>query len=182
MKRIDKVTKYLFRLGNSLSMIFFTFVMLISVANVLSRGILNFPILGTLDLVRMATLAGVALALAYNESVDGNVAVTIIPDTIKPRKANILNILTNIVAILFCLIVTYQLFLTGLTSLAKGDVTETLEMPIFIFHFILSAGFGINSIALIIKLITRIVNHMSLSNDKISLEKLADESAEKLVV
>jgi TRAP-type C4-dicarboxylate transport system permease small subunit len=182
MRQIDAAAGFLFRLGNSLSMILITFVMLIAVANVITRAIFNVPITGTLDMVRLATLSAVAFAMAYNESVDGNVAVTLVLDSISPRKANAISIFTNILSICFSVIIAYQLFLTGNTCQAKGDVSETLRIPLFIFHYILSFSFGLLCIALIIKLIHRFMNHKGLPKQRVSFEQLADESVDKMLM
>ena len=181
MKRIELAMNTLFRYSNAVSMIILFSVMLVAVANVVLRAVINFPILGTLDYVRLMTLCAVSFALAYNESLDGNVAVTLVVDMLKPKAANIINCFTNIFSLAFTAFAVKLLFDAFLGTVNKGDLSETLKWPLYIFYFIMMLGFIMLTIALILKLINRIATHKDLPNKRATLEEIAKESADSLL-
>jgi TRAP-type C4-dicarboxylate transport system permease small subunit len=141
-------------------------LMALLLANILCRGIFNAPIFGTFEGVSYLSMFVVIFALAFNENQDGNVTVTLVLEYLKPKARNILEIVGGIFSLAMSVFITYDSFLLVQAKYAKGDLTNNLLIPQWIFVVALTIGFFLLSVCLFLKIATRIYNHKHIRNIK----------------
>lgn len=132
-------------------------IMVLSVANVITRNLLLAPIFGTVELVSYGGLLMGALALAYNEIGDGNITMTLFVDTMKPIPKNLCNLFMSFLAACFYGAITYRYFQEILVAYGKGTFTVTLEIPLFIINTFMFVGFFVATLALLLKAVRSLV-------------------------
>jgi TRAP-type C4-dicarboxylate transport system permease small subunit len=90
---------------------------------------LGHPIFGSVELVGfMATLAA-ALALPYTHQVQGHIGVEIVVKNFSQRTQKVFDLCTNLVGLLFFVLVTWRMFIYAGTIRASGEVSMNLKFP-----------------------------------------------------
>lgn len=90
---------------------------------------LGHPIFGSVELVGfMATLAA-ALALPYTHHVQGHIGVEIVVKNFSERTQKTFDLFTNILGLVFFLLVTWRMFVYAGTIRASGEVSISLKFP-----------------------------------------------------
>jgi C4-dicarboxylate transporter DctQ subunit len=141
-------------------------LMALLLANILCRGIFRAPIFGTFEGVSYMSMFVVIFALAFNENQDGNVTVTLVLEYLKPKARNILEIVGGLFSLGMSVFITYDSILLVQSKYTKGDLTNNLFIPQWIFVVALTVGFFLLSVCLLLKVATKIYNHRRLQNIK----------------
>jgi TRAP-type C4-dicarboxylate transport system permease small subunit len=146
-------------------------VMVAVILNILLRVLFNSPVMGTYEIVQYGVLLAVSLALADNELMDGNVMVSYFLEKMKPKAANLCMIAMNLISIICCGFVTYNQTKMIATKYANQAATSILQLPHWIIVLILTLGFLILTLPLILKLIRLVAQHKTLPDYRPSLDE-----------
>jgi TRAP-type C4-dicarboxylate transport system permease small subunit len=141
------------------------------IANILCRAILRAPIFGTFEGVSYMSMFVVIFALAFNESQDGNVTVTLVLEYLKPKARNVLEIIGGFFSLAMAVFITCDSFLLVQSKYTKGDLTNNLFIPQWIFVAALTVGFFLLSVCLFLKVATKIAKHKHLGDEKRDLKE-----------
>jgi TRAP-type C4-dicarboxylate transport system permease small subunit len=139
-------------------------LMTLLLANILCRAIFRAPIFGTFEGVSYMSMFVVIFALSFNESQDGNVTVTLALEYLKPKTRNALEIVGGLFSLAMAVFITYDSFLLIQSKYAKGDLTNNLFIPQWIFVAALTVGFFLLSVCLFLKVATKISVHKRIGN------------------
>lgn len=140
MKTLIFLIQKISKIFDKMAAICFFSVMLLIVSNIILRVGFNRPILGTYELVSFLTAVGVGLALAHCALQDGHIAVSFFMERM-PKKSQVLtDILMNVVALVFWVMVTWYIGVFGRSMMQKGLVSSSAEIPVYPFIFLISLG------------------------------------------
>ena len=149
-------TKFIARAGNgfnTIACVALLSMMLLSTADVILR-LFNRPILGTYELVGFLGTVIVSFALAFTSLEKGHIAVEILVSRLPQRIQLAIETFTNFLSFLLFGLIAYQGFIYGLDIKKSGEVSLTLQMPVYPFLFGMAAGFTLLSILLVADFIT----------------------------
>ena len=144
-------TKYLMRAGKGFNILACAAViamMLLSTADVVLR-MFGKPIPGTYELVGFLGTIIVSFALAFTTMEKGHIAVEILVEKLPQRAQFAIETFTNFVSFLVFGLIAYQAFIYALDIKKSGEVSLTLQMPIYPFIFGMALGFGLLFLMLI---------------------------------
>jgi len=126
--------------------------MLIIVANVILR-IPWKPIGGTVELVEMAGAILLALGVAYTAITKGHIMVGILVDRFPPRLQGIVDLVVTSISLFFSFILARELLFYAINMMEKGYETGHLKIPLAPSIFIVSFGFMMLALVLLLDLI-----------------------------
>lgn len=144
-------TKYLEQAGkyfNVIASFAVIIMMLLSTADVVLR-LFGKPIPGAYELVGFIGTIVVSFALGFTSLEKGHIAVELLYRKLPQRTQLAIETFTNVVSFLIFGLITYQTFIYALDIRKSGEVSPTLQMPIYPFIFGMSLGFGLLCIILI---------------------------------
>lgn len=144
-------TKYLERPGkyfNVIASVAVITMMLLSTADVVLR-LFGKPIPGAYELVGFIGTIIVSFALGFTSLEKGHIAVELLYRKLPQRTQLAIETFTNTVSFLFFGLITYQAFIYALDMRKSGEVSPTLQMPVYPFIFGMSFGFGLLCLILI---------------------------------
>jgi TRAP-type C4-dicarboxylate transport system permease small subunit len=134
--------------------VFLTAMMLITVADVTLRGVLNLPIRGVYELVELFLVATFFLALPCAFLRDENIVVNAVDD-LAPRLVAPLKRAAALLAVVILAIMAWQGLIAARDSLEFNDVTADLALPKFWHWTALLAGVILSAIAAFVMAFTR---------------------------
>ena len=171
LKKAEALFVKLARLMNSIAALGLFTIMVVVVLNILMRVLFNRPFMGTYEIVQYGLLLAVSLALADNELADGNVTVSFFLEKMKPRTANIFNIITGSLGILVAGFVTGNQWRMILQKYNNKAAAAILMLPHWIIVLVLTLGFFTLFLALIVKLMRFIAKHNTLPGARLTDEE-----------
>lgn len=151
MNKLNKIAERISLSAGFISGIIMTLMMILIVANVLSRRFLNAPIFGSTEIVRYCMMIAAALALFNNEWHDGNPQMTFIIDMFKPKARALINAICCFAGAAGMIYVTYYMILQIAYKNKANVLTEDLKLPVWFFVMMLSIGTVLMVVCLIIK-------------------------------
>lgn len=117
-------------------------MMILSTADVLLRLFAK-PIPGTYEMVGFLGTIVVSFALAFTSMEKGHIAVEILVEKLPQRAQFAIESGTNFVGFLLFGLIAYQAFIYALDIRKSGEVSLTLQMPIYPFLLAMAAGCGL---------------------------------------
>lgn len=150
MTRLEKKLSSITRRFNQLAMICVSVMMLLTTTDVIMRCFRR-PIPGTYEIVSLLGVLFVSFSLAHTSMERGHIAVDFVFQRLSAGKQRILEgINTFISAVLFALVSVYSVIYAE--DLRKaGEVSMTLQMPLYPFVYGIALGCGLLSLTLIIR-------------------------------
>lgn len=141
--------------------------------HVILRAVFNTGIQGIYEFVQYTMMTIVCLTLAENELSGGNVIVNFILDKMKPRVANIMEIVMYFITIIFMCITVYYQVLTAIQKYNTGGITGVLKLPHWALVSIVCIGLFFFVLAFIVRVYNMIIGHKSIDNRKLSDDERA---------
>jgi TRAP-type C4-dicarboxylate transport system permease small subunit len=124
------ILRFVSKLLNIIAGIAVTFMMLLTVADVLLRAG-GHPIIGTFEVVALSLALVVGFGIPQVSLDRGHVYMDILLDKLSKRGKNVLNTITRLFCIIFFLPLGYNLFNVGARFHASGEVTATIKIPFY---------------------------------------------------
>ena len=142
--------KYLDRAGKGFNIIACAAViimMLLSAGDVLLR-LIGKPIPGAYEMVGFLGTLVVSFALGYTTLEKGHIAVELLFKRVPQRLQLVLQAFTDLICFLFFSLLAYQAFVYALDIRQSGEVSATLQMPLY--PFIVGMAFGFTLLGIIL--------------------------------
>ena len=114
-------------------------IMLLTVADVLLRAILNHPIRGTLEIVELLLACSFFVALPATFLRDEHIVVDVV-DGLAPRWVPLLKRLAGMLGMLLMAVMAWQGWIAARDSLMLNDVTSDLSLPMIWYWIPVLAG------------------------------------------
>lgn len=149
-------TKYIARAGsgfNTIACVALLSMMLLSTADVILR-LFNRPIPGTYELVGFLGTVIVSFALAFTSMEKGHIAVEILVSRLPRRIQLAIETFTNLLSFLLFGLIACQAFIYAIDIRKSGEVSPTLQMPVYPFLAGMAVGFTLLCILLVADFIT----------------------------
>ncbi|MFO7568505.1 MAG: TRAP transporter small permease [Smithellaceae bacterium] len=143
-------TKYITRAGNGLNTVAcaaLIAMMLLSTADVVLR-FFNKPIPGTYELVGFLGTVIVSFALAFTSMEKGHIAVDILASKLPQRVQFAIESFNNFIGMGLFGLIAYQAVIYAMDIKRSGEVSLTLQMPVFPFILGIAVGCGLLSLLL----------------------------------
>ncbi|MDW7650535.1 MAG: TRAP transporter small permease [Bacillota bacterium] len=126
-----------------------TFIMLIIVANVISRRLFGSPVPGTVELVEMSGAILLALAVAYTAQVKGHIMVSVLVERFSPRTQGLIDIVISSVSLFFTYILARETFVFAARMMGRGYSTGYLQLPVAPAIYLVGLGFAMLALVLL---------------------------------
>ncbi len=133
------------------------FVMLIIVANVISRRIFV-PIPGTVEIVEMSGAVLLALAVAYTAIMKGHIMVGVLVERLPPRIQAAIDIVVSGIALVFSFVLARETFIFAGRMMERGYTTGHLRLPIAPSIYLVAFGFAMLALVLFRDLLKAVIS------------------------
>jgi len=151
-KRIE----YLVKFALSVGMGWIIVMMLLTTIDVAGRYFFSSPIPGAIEMSEfMLAIFGI-LGMAYTHKSGSNVKVTMLANSLPPRLAKFIEIITMLLSFQIIVMLAWYGIVFGIEEFHSGTTTDTLGIPVYPLYFLLSAGAGLLSLELLINIIESI--------------------------
>jgi len=127
-------------------------MMLLTTADVVMRAF-GHPIPGTYEIVGMLGSLIISLSLANTSVEKGHIAVEFLVAKFPQKVQDFINAVNSVIALVFFMILTWQCMVYGTELLKSGEVSPTVQLPVYPFIYGLAAGSFILCIELLIEII-----------------------------
>ncbi len=127
-------------------------MMLLSCADVAMR-LLGAPIPGAYEMVGFLGTVIISFALAYTSIQRGHVAVELIFDKLPPRAQCFVEAIANMIGGTLFVLMAWQCLAYGTDLRHSGEVSLTLQMPVYPFVYGIALGSGMLALVLLIDFI-----------------------------
>lgn len=114
-------------------------MMAVTTADIVLRA-LGRPLVGAFDIVRMAGGVTVACGLPYTTAVKGHVAVEFLFRRLGRRQRVMVDALARLAVMVLLAVLARRLAAFGFSLYASGQVTGTLQIPVFWLAYVLAAS------------------------------------------
>jgi TRAP-type C4-dicarboxylate transport system permease small subunit len=138
MEGLLKTTNGISRFLNIIAGISLTFLMLLTIADVILRGFKR-PVVGTYELVAFAGAVAIGFSMPLTSWLRGHIFVDFFILKFSQRVRNIFNIASRGVVIILFFLIGWNLIKYGMDLQKSGEVSLTLQMPFYPFAY----GIGI---------------------------------------
>jgi TRAP-type C4-dicarboxylate transport system permease small subunit len=149
MKYLESINVFLNRLLLILGGIAVIMLMSLATVNVVLR-IFHIPYSGTYEMVSFLGAIVIAFALGYTQKRKDHIVVDILTERFSKQTNKVLNIISYGITMVFFAVVSWQIFIFGMTIWKSGEVSETLKIAYHPFIFGVSVGFAVLSLTIVI--------------------------------
>lgn len=148
MNTFDKIVSALTLRTAQAAQFVLALVMLIIVANVISRKLWQ-PVPGTVELVEMSGAVLLALAVAYTAITKSHIMVGILVERFPPRIQAAVGIVVNTIALIFSFLLARETFFFAGKMMQGGYTTGQLFIPIAPSIYLVAFGFAMLTLVLL---------------------------------
>lgn len=141
MKRYSGIVEKLCQVTDRIAGWCIAATMLVMVLNIILRAVFKQPIVGTIDYVNILTAMAIGLALACCALQNGQIAVDFVVERLSTRKQALIDIMTNLVALVFWGLAAWYLAGYARSMVVSGLVSTTSQVPLYPVVYILALGF-----------------------------------------
>lgn len=127
-------------------------MMLFTAFDVLMRS-LGTPVAGSFEVIGWLSAAAMALALGDVQVHKGHVAMTLVSDRLKGRTAALLEAINSLVALGLFGIAAFVILRYGTVLRETGSLSETLQVAVYPWVYVVALGFAGLTLALFIDLL-----------------------------
>jgi TRAP-type C4-dicarboxylate transport system permease small subunit len=130
---------------------------LLATMNVALR-IFQVPVGGTYEVISFLGAIVTAGALGYTQKRKDHIVVDILSDTFPAPVKRVLDRVSYALILVFFSIVSWQTFVYGNRLLVTGELSETLKIPYYPFVFLVSIGFAVLALTILLDLVETVWN------------------------
>lgn len=142
---LDRITNFLNQVLMAIAGLFLVAMIVLTCANVFLR-LVWVPVSGTFELMGYFGAVLTAFALGYTQVKRGHIAVDIMVLGFSQTAQRILNIINDVICMIFFAMVTWQVAKYARTLWKTGEVTETLQIIYYPFTYGVAFGCGVLSL------------------------------------
>ena len=121
--------------------------------SVVMRYIFSTPIVGVNEIVQLASVGIVMLALPWCTAEGAHVGVDVLDHKIGPWGRFLGDIQARLIAALILSVLVWRAILKAMDAHEFGDATNMLQMPIWPFYAMIAGGMALSALVLLAQLI-----------------------------
>jgi TRAP-type C4-dicarboxylate transport system permease small subunit len=138
-------------------------MMLLTTADIVLRAFRH-PIPGTYEIVGLIGSLAISFSLAYTSIEKGHIAVEFLVNRFSAPIQALISAANALIATILFAIISWQSVLYGTDFLLRGEVSMTIQMPIYPFVYGVAAGCGLLCPVLIVEFLGSIRKYRSYKN------------------
>ncbi|MFH0995554.1 MAG: TRAP transporter small permease [Pseudomonadota bacterium] len=146
---IHRMTHWTFSAG----MIWVLVMMVLTTVDVTSRYVFSVSVPGGIELSELMLAVFGMLGMAYTEHMGANVKVRILENILPRRAILVLDSLTYLLSSSIILLLAYGSWVMGIEEYHYKTASDSLGIPVYPFHFMLSVAAFVLAIELTVSLI-----------------------------
>jgi TRAP-type C4-dicarboxylate transport system permease small subunit len=123
-------------------------MMFLTCADVIMRRSFNYPIPGTYEIVSLLGVLLISCGLACTTVQRGHIVVEFLVETLSKEVQRIIDVVTQCLTVMLFGIISWQSFLYAMDLMASGEVSMTVQIPIY--PFVCGIAIGCLLVALVI--------------------------------
>ncbi len=150
ISKINKQVNSVSEILNWMSAASVVVMMLLTCSDVVLR-LFRHPIPGTYEMVGFTGAILVSFSLAHTSLNRGHIAVDFLVSKLSPKAQRLVDRINSVICAGLFSLISWQSVFYALDTKNAGEVSMTLQMPIFPFIFGVAAGCGILSIVLVLR-------------------------------
>jgi TRAP-type C4-dicarboxylate transport system permease small subunit len=128
--KLDGFLRIVTRILNYIGSTALTFMMLLTVADVILRAF-GHPIIGTFEIVGLSLALVIGFTIPKVSYDKGHVFMEILLERLSEKKKALLNTFTRILCIVLFAMIGYKLFGAGYEFRMSGEVSPTIQLPFY---------------------------------------------------
>jgi TRAP-type C4-dicarboxylate transport system permease small subunit len=113
-------------------------MVLITCADVVGAKLFLLPVPGAVEIVSLVQVAAIVFAIAATQRHGGHISVEMFVDTFHPRLRSVVKTLTSLLGLVLFVLLIYEGVGLGNSYLEAGEVTATIQVPIYPFAYAFS--------------------------------------------
>lgn len=130
MASVLKVLRYVSKVLNAIAGIAVTFMMLLTVTDVLLRAG-GYPIIGTFEIVALSLALVLGFAIPQVSVDRGHVSMDFLLEKLSKNGRNMMNTFTRLLGLTLFASIGYNLFNVAARFHASGEVSATIKIPFY---------------------------------------------------
>jgi TRAP-type C4-dicarboxylate transport system permease small subunit len=146
------------RILNSLAVAVILAMVLLLVADVISRRIFNSPLSWGFEMVKVMLAVVVSFTIVYCTTRGGHISIDLVTSRFSPKAQRILDIIIYLFGMSLFIFMAWGLSVHALHLWDAHRITGVLPVPIFYFVFALALGSLLLALVLLVHLINTIIN------------------------
>ncbi len=159
---VDKSTLYLSRISTGILWM----IVVLVIANVVGRKVLNVSISGIIEIVQYGMLTVMSLSMARTTFTGGHVSVTIITDKLPKAVKCIIEFLGMMLSATLIIAAAYICIQFIPKSIASGQVTEHYMIPLYLIYIVMTFGLLSSALTFIFNAFNSVVTTITTKNQK----------------
>jgi TRAP-type C4-dicarboxylate transport system permease small subunit len=124
------ILRFISKLLNFIAAMALTFMMFLTVADVLLRAG-GRPIIGTYEIVALLLALVIGFGIPQVSLDRGHVYMEFLLDKFSKRGKNVMNSMTRVLCLILFAFIGYNLFIVGAGFHASGEVSATIKLPFY---------------------------------------------------
>src|SRR5512136_1471495 len=124
------ILRFISKLLNTIAGIAVTFMMFLTVADVILRAG-GHPIIGTFEIVSLLLALVIGFGIPQVSIDRGHVSMDFVTDKLTKRQRNVMNTFTRVLCLVLFAFIGINLFNVGARFHASGEVTPTIMIPFY---------------------------------------------------
>lgn len=150
---VDKLNHWAMALGMGWVLV----MMFLTTMDVVGRYFFSTPVPGAIEMSEfMLAIFGLA-GIAYTQGQGANVRVTMLTGKLPARMASFLNLITSLFSLQVVIMLVWYGIVMALEEYHNGTTTDTLGIPIYPLHFLLSLGAGFLSLEILLNFVEAVL-------------------------
>lgn len=163
MLRIEKTITATAEKANWISAAALIIMMLLTTLDVILR-LFKSSVPGTYEIIGLLGALVTSFALGYTSVEKGHIAVDFLVMRFSPKAQALIGVANAMIAAVLFGIITWQSLLYGMDLLNKGQVSPTIQMPIYPFVFGIAIGCGLLTLVLVVEFLHGLRSYRDLLN------------------
>ncbi len=155
MKKMEKIIHTLTWWASCIGQVALFGAMAIVVANILLRLVWR-PIPGTVELTEIFGAILLAMGISYCALQDGHISVNFVVEKLSAKKRALINGFTSFVSFILLSALAVRIIIYATSLMTRGATTSHLGIPTFWVAFLVSFGFVMLAMVLLLDLIKKI--------------------------
>ena len=151
-----KLTVFVEELLNAISLIIVVFLMFLTMGEVISRYVFNYPIPGHHEMVELCVPALAFLGIARLERKGGHINIDIVLENLTEKLRYLIECFFYFLTFSIVALIAIATFKNSMEALSFREATETLQIPIWPFRLSIAIG----SLALCFRFIVSFVDNI----------------------
>ncbi len=137
---IERIIRWISQAAYGCGLVILAVMALITLIDVIGRGVFNKPITGSYEITEMIFAIGVALVIGYSVIMKSHIRIDMLVNTFPKKVQIVLEIISYFICSVFFLVTSYAVLRQAMAVYSNGSNSGVLAIPLFPAYYILAVG------------------------------------------